>query len=93
MQPVTYCTLNFHVVMLAHVRSLGTPVKASITHKLNMIRRQNSHQSTSLAELQKALEAHGYKPWVTNLSIIVPHTLGILATSITYGIPLLDTIT
>ena len=35
------------------------------------------------AESQKALEAHGCKPWVTNLSI-VPHTLGTLAANIVY---------
>ena len=38
------------------------------------------HQSTSLAESQKAVEAHGSKFWVTNLSI-VPHTLGTLTTN------------
>ena len=31
------------------------------------------------------LEAHGCKPWVTNLAII-PHTLGTLTTN-THGIP------
>ena len=36
-------------------------------------------QLISLAEAQKALEAHGCKFSVTNLSII-PHTLGILTT-------------
>ena len=35
------------------------------------------HLSTYLTESQNALEAHGYKPWVTNLSII-PLTLCIL---------------
>ena len=35
------------------------------------------HQSTSLTESQKALEAHGCKPGGTKLSII-PHTLDIL---------------
>ena len=39
------------------------------------------HQSTSLNEWQKALEAHDHKFWVTNLSLI-PHTLGILTANI-----------
>ena len=52
------------------------------------MQRWNRHQSTSLAESQKALEAHGCKPWLTNLSI-VPHTLGILTANITYCIILL----
>ena len=47
-----------------------------------MMGRQNLNQLTSLAKAQKALEAHGCKPWVTNLSI-VPHTLGILTANIT----------
>ena len=38
------------------------------------------NQVTSLAESQKAAEAHGCKPWVTNLSI-VPHALGIRTTN------------
>ena len=38
---------------------------------------------------QKALEAHGCKPWVANLWI-VPHTLGILTAYITYCIILLE---
>ena len=44
---------------------------------------------TLLAESQKALEAHGCKSWVTNLSI-VPHTLGTLTANITYCIQLLE---
>ena len=46
-----------------------------------MIWRRNLHQSTSLTELQKAVDAYGHKPWnrITNLSI-VPHALGILTT-------------
>ena len=40
----------------------------------------NLHPSTSLTKSQKAVEAHGCKPWVTNLSI-VPHTLGVSYTS------------
>ena len=47
-----------------------------------MMWRANSHLSTSLPEAQKALEAHGCKLLVTNLSI-VPHTLGILTANIT----------
>ena len=42
-----------------------------------MLWRQNLHLSTSLAESQKAVGAHGCKFWVINLSI-VPHTLGML---------------
>ena len=42
------------------------------------------HKLTSFAESQKAfLEAHGCKPWATNLSI-VPHILSIPTTNITY---------
>ena len=50
-----------------------------------MIWRQNLHQTTSLFEVQKALEAHGYKPCVTDLSIVL-HTLGILTADITFCI-------
>ena len=39
--------------------------------------------------LSKTLEAHGCKPWVTNLSI-VPHTLSMLTANITYCIILLE---
>ena len=53
-----------------------------MTHKRNMIWKPNLHQSISLAEAQKALEAHGCKFSVTSLSI-VPHTLGILSTNVT----------
>ena len=49
--------------------------KFLITHKQNKIWRWNLHQSNSLAKSQKALEAHGCKPWVTNL-LIIPYTLG-----------------
>ena len=56
-----------------------------IVCKLNATWRLNLHQLTSLAESQKALEAHDSKPWVTNLSI-VPHTLGILTANTTYCI-------
>ena len=54
-----------------------------------MIWRRNLHQSTSLAESQKALEVHGCKLWVTNL-LIVPHTLGILTANVTCCIVLLE---
>ena len=50
-----------------------------------MIWRPNLHQSTSLVKAQKALEAHGCKFSVTNLSI-VPHTLVILTANVTYCI-------
>ena len=42
-----------------------------------------------LSPSQKALEAHGCKPWVANLSI-VPSTSGILTTNSTYCIVLLE---
>ena len=60
-----------------------------ITCELNMIPRWNLRQSTSFAESQKTLEAHGCKPRATNLSI-VPHTLGKLNTNMTYCITLLE---
>ena len=43
----------------------------------------------SLAELQKAPEVHGCKPWVTNL-LILPHELSILSTNIIYYIILFE---
>ena len=42
-----------------------------------MIWRQNLHQSTSLSEAQKALEAHGCKLSVTNF-LIALHTCYLL---------------
>ena len=63
----TMCTVCIHL----------RPVELFITRKLNMIWRWNLYQSTSLTKSQKALEAHGCKPWVTNL-LIAPHTLGVL---------------
>ena len=70
-----------------HIRSrFGN---AFVTCEPTMIRRWILHQSTSLAKSQKAVEAHGCKPWVANLSI-VPHTLGILTANITYCIMLLE---
>ena len=48
-----------------------------------------THQSTSLAEFRKALEADDCKPWVTNLSM-VPPILGILTANIAYCIILLE---
>ena len=45
-------------------------IKVAITCELDMTWWWSLHQLTSLTELQKALEAHGCKPWVTNLSII-----------------------
>ena len=58
-------------------------VKFFITHELNTIWRWNLHQSNSLTKMQKTAEARGCKPWVTNL-LIIPCTLGILTTTITY---------
>ena len=60
-------------------------VKVFITPKPNTMWRQHLHPLTSLDHLQKAFEAHSCKPWETNLSV-VPHTLGILTTNITYCI-------
>ena len=56
--------------------------KFFITHERNMTRRPKLHQSISLAEARKALEAHGCKFSVNNLST-VPHTLGILIANVT----------
>ena len=44
--------------------------------------RQNLHQSTSLAEVQKALEVHSHQLSVANLSI-APHTLRIPTANVT----------
>ena len=55
----------------------------------NMMQRWNFHQSTSLAESHKIIEAHNCKSRVTNSSI-VSHTLGILTSNITYCIILLE---
>ena len=65
------------------------PLKIFLTHNPNMMWRWHLHKSTSLAESQKALEAHGCKPWVTNL-LIISHTLGILTANITYCVILLE---
>ena len=54
-----------------------------------MIWRWNCHQWTYLAKSQKALEAHGCKPWVTKL-LIVSHTFGILTANITYCVIFLE---
>ena len=35
-----------------------------------MIWRLNSHQSTSLAEARKDLEAHGWQPWVASHELL-----------------------
>ena len=59
-------------------------VKAFTTHQPNMILRQNLHRLLS-SSCRKALEAHGCKPWVANLSII-PRALGILTANIAYCI-------
>ena len=50
----------------------------------------NLYQSICLSRVQKALEAHGCKPWVTNFST-APHTLGIvLTTNVPYCIIFLE---
>ena len=77
----------FHKITITHKTIPCTGIhlrllKVLITRKPNMIWWWNLHPSTSLAEAQKTLEAHGSKPWVTNLSI-VPRTLGILTANIT----------
>ena len=62
----------------------------SLMHENLAAQKQNfTSQLTSLAKSQKALEAHGRKPWLTNLSMI-PHTLGMLTANITYCIILLE---
>ena len=49
-------------------------VKFFYNSKLNMIWRWNLHvhQLTSLVESYQILEAHACKPWVTNLSVVLP---------------------
>ena len=69
--PLEYSTLDLLYYSCVHLRL----IKVFVTHKPNMMWRWNLHKSTSLAESQKVLEAHGCKSWVGNLSI-VPHTLG-----------------
>ena len=59
------CYLPLSILSTHSVGTSETP-SGSITRKLNMIWRRNLHQSTSLIEVQKALEAYGCKPWVTN---------------------------
>ena len=54
-----------------------------------MVWKLNLHQLTSLVELKKALEAHGYISRVSNLSI-APHTLDTLTANITCCIILLE---
>ena len=66
-----------------------TLIKLGTTCESNTLWRQNWQPSTSLAESQKALEAHGCKPWVTNSSI-VPHTLQCLWNSSTTRTPFLS---
>ena len=60
-------------------------VKVFITREPNVVWRRNLCQLTSLAESQKALEAHGRNPWMTNL-LIALHSLGILTANITHYI-------
>ena len=72
MHPKKYLISNTILHVCVHLKL----VKGIIARKSSMIWIWNLHPSTSLAESQKAVEAHGYKPSVTNLSI-VPHTLGI----------------
>ena len=81
--------IHIHVLCTAHVQM--SPAKVAKTRELNMIWKWKLQQSTSLAELHKTLEAHGYKPWVTNSSI-VPHTLGVLTANATNYIILITSI-
>ena len=76
------------VPALLRVTLLDT-VNDFMTCESNMMWRWNVHKSTSLTELQKSVEGHGCKSWVTNLSI-VPLTLAIVTASITYRIVLLE---
>ena len=47
-----------------------------------------TNRLTSLAKMQKVIQANGYKPWVPHLWI-VPYTLGIQTTNVTCCINLL----
>ena len=58
-------------------------IKVFLTRESNMIRKWNVQRSTSLTELQMALEVHGYKPQTTNLSIL-SHTSAIYSTNRKY---------
>ena len=80
--------LKFLFVCLYYKRVHLTLIQVFMTRKPNIIWKLNIHQSTTLTESRKTIEAHGRKPWVTNLSI-VPHTLGVLFTTISYYIFLL----
>ena len=83
MQPAQHIPTNSDkVTYVMHARVHLRLLQALITHKPNMIWRQNLHQSTSFAEAQKALEAHDCILSVTNLSI-APHTLGIPTANVT----------
>ena len=55
-----------------HPCSLKTP--SFITREPNMIQRKHFRQLTSLDKSQKALEAYGSKPWLTNFLIFPPYT-------------------
>ena len=59
---------------LYYARVQLRPLQTFITHELNTIWRQNLYQSTSLAEAQKALEAHGCKLSVNQLIDHSPYT-------------------
>ena len=74
----TYWKGAYSTILQEH--SLET-LSSFITRELNIIWRWNL-QLTSLAEVQKALEEHGCKLSVTNLSII-PYTLSILTANVT----------
>ena len=66
-----------------HVRSRETRLIFSNSQVKRDMEMNLTAINFSLSDSQKALEAHGCKPWLTNLSI-VPHTLGILTANITY---------
>ena len=60
---------NYITCACVHLRTL----KVCITCKLSIMWRWTLHQWTSLAEAQKALQAHGCKPWVTQLIDHLPY--------------------
>ena len=68
---------------------MGRPFCFRGSANINVLPTLIIHQSTSLAELYKALEVHGCKPWLTNL-LIVSHILGMLTVNIIYCIILLN---
>ena len=63
----TFITKTSHTILCGAVRIHLGLVQVFKICEPNRPWRRNLHQSTFLAELQKALEAHGRKPWVNQL--------------------------